>query len=367
MHELDVRLLDQDADWHVPPGACMAVQVADARHVACEGLARLQPSEPMTVGHWHDLASVSKLVTTLTLCVLVRAGLVEWQTTLADVLGGRAGKYGSVTVDQLLRHRGGFRPWKPLYLEAGAGVAGFDPIASILADEPASAPDTETVYSDLGMQVAAAVIEELTGTPYPDAVRSVLGPEFRREVTDERAGVPSPCAASSVGDAIEREMVATGVPYAVDADGDGFAWRTEVIQGETNDCNAHHAYGSAAGHAGWFSTAEGLLSLGELLLEIAEELAEEPVNGIGRGVRVYDIEWDGCRRTLVGHPGFTGTFVGVSPAIDEQPALVVAWLSNRLHDAEPVAASRLAPVDQLWRAGLAAFDARLNSNSGGTA
>ena len=358
---LDVPLLDRQADWHVPPGACMAVQVADARHVACEGFARLHPSEPLTPGHWHDLASVSKMVTTLALCRLVRDGLLHWQTTLAEALGERAHRYATVTIDQLLRHRAGFTPWRPLYLDADG-----DPVASILASEPEAAPDTETVYSDLGLQVAGVVIEAVTELPYPAAVRSLLG-DLGGALADERTGVPSPCVASSVGDAIEREMVATGVPYPVDADDAGFAWRTEVIQGETNDGNAHHAYGTAVGHAGWFATAEGALALGSALLEVAEELAVEPVNGIGRGVRVYDIEWNGRLRTIIGHPGFTGTFLGVSPAANDEPPLVVAWLSNRLHAAEPVTAGRLAPTDKLWRHALAAFDARLNSIEGGTA
>lgn len=345
-------LLDHGADWHVPPGVCMAVREGDALHTVVEGMARLLPAEPMTAQHWHDLASVSKLVTVLTLDALVLQGRLSWETTLAEVFGERVGQFGSTTVNDVVRHRAGFVPWEPMYLRPEALR---DPVGYILAGERGP---SRTVYSDLGMQIAAAVIEAVTQQPYADAVGAVLGDRFRAAFAHERDGVPTPVAASSVGDAIEQHMVATGEPYPVDVTDDGFNWRTHVLQGETSDCNAHYVYGGATGHAGWFTDLDGALALGDLLLERGAALAGDPVGGIAQGVRVYDIEWNGRSRTLIGHPGFTGTFVGASAGFDDQPPLVVVWLSNRLHGPEPVPASRLAPVDQLWRRGLAEMNRR---------
>ena len=345
-------LLDPAADWHVPPGVCMAVREGDALHTVIEGMARLDPAEPMTAAHRHDLASVSKLVTVLTLDALVLQGRLSWETTLAEVLGERAGQFSSATLNEVVRHRAGFRPWEPMYLRPEALR---DPVGCILQGERGP---SRTVYSDLGMQVAAEVIATVVGLPYADAVGTVLGEAFVAQLAHERGGVPTPVAASSVGDAIEQHMVATGEPYPVAVTDDGFDWRTNVLQGETSDCNAHYVYGGAAGHAGWFTNLNGALALGDLLLERGSALASDPVDGIAQGVRVYEIERNGRSRTLIGHPGFTGTFVGASAGFDDEPPLVVVWLSNRLHGLEPVPASRLAPVDQLWRRGLAEMHRR---------
>lgn len=352
----DLQLLDQQAEWHVPPGACLAVREGSVESVACEGFARLEPAEALTADHWHDLASVSKLVTLLTLDRLVTAGKLQWETTLAELLPD-AGNFGTATIDQVLRHRAGFAPWAPLYLEA-ASLS--DPIGAILASEPIAQPGTQTTYSDLGMQVAARVIAEVCQLSFVDAVRQWL-PELAGLIAHEGEGVPHPVAASSLGDRIEQDMVATGVPYEVTASDEGFEWRTHVLQGETSDCNAHYVYGRATGHAGWFANAQGALAIAELLLELNDSYSANPVDGIARGIRVYDIEWNGCSRTLVGHPGFTGAFVGASPATGGQPPVTFAWLSNRLHGSVPVTATLLAPVDRMWRHGLAVFDNHLHS------
>ncbi|MFP3786476.1 hypothetical protein, partial [Burkholderia sp. SIMBA_024] len=65
-------------------------------------------------------------------------------------------------------------------------------------------------------------------------------------------------------------MVATGEPYPILTSRRHFAWREEEITGAANDGNCFHAFGGIAGHAGLFSTADDLLTLGTALAAPAQ-------------------------------------------------------------------------------------------------
>ncbi|HIY66602.1 MAG TPA: hypothetical protein H9830_10035, partial [Candidatus Agrococcus pullicola] len=152
-----------------------------------------------------------------------------------------------------------------------------------------------------------------------------------------------------------------------------FSWRESIIRGETADCNAFHAFGGVAGHAGWFGDAAGLLRVAEALAEpaLAAQLGAahgpQPSGAFrqGMGVRVYEHRWRGEQRTFVGHPGFTGTFVAAAPETPHAPRVLTVMLTNRLHGAPPPARTALAPVDDLWRRAVDAADRILHASGTG--
>lgn len=359
-------------DGHAPPAAVLAVAEGDDVHVAASGVADLERGALAGVEHAQDLASVGKVLTTLAVQVLVSRGQLTMDATLGAVLGARAGAHGDATVGALLRHRGGLRAWWPLYLEPAAAE---DPVATALALPPSCGRDVERRYSDLGMQAVGAVVEHVAAVPFAEAVRQlVLAPLGAGTITAAEPPPATPTLTGPDGDAIERTMVRTGVPYPVDADDDGFGWRTGPVRRAVADGNAFHAFRGAAGHAGWFGDVDGLLRIAAALAE-PERVGVSPGHarallvardpGQGLGVRHYPIRWRGRPRLLVGHPGFTGAFVGAVAAGGGEPELRVALLGNRLHGAPAPTSDRLIDVERLWRSALDEADTILHPTTGG--
>lgn len=348
---------------HAPPGALVAVVEGDQRIVSAAGFADLETTEPMTEQHVHDVASVSKLLTTLTLQRLFSDGEATPQDTLGRFFGPAAGAHAEVTLDELLRHRSGLREWWPLYLEPEP-----DPITTILSLDPRYPRGRERHYSDLGFQLAGDVLSRITGTAFEDAVTTLLlEPIGATSITAGAPGEGRPVVSGPAGDAIERDMVATDTPYSVGPGVKGaaeqFPWRTHLLRGEIADCNAFYSFAGCAGHAGWFSDATGLLRLAEVLalpekVGIHPETAialSTPKNSIsarqeqGQGARIYTVDWRGEQRTFLGHPGFTGTFLAAAPPTDTSPEVLTLMLTNRLHSRPTSSREQLTPVDALWR------------------
>ena len=119
-------------------------------------------------------------------------------------------------------------------------------------------------YSDLGFLLLGRIISAVTGLPLDAAVRELVTAPLGLDRTGY-GPIAAPVASSSVGDAAERRMVATGEPYPILTADRDFAWREGEITGSVNDGNSFHAAGGVSGHAGLFSTADDLLTLGAAL------------------------------------------------------------------------------------------------------
>lgn len=343
---------------HPPPGAVVALSIGDSSGAAAVGITDLATGERMTRATVHDLASVSKLLTTTALLRLVDAGAISLDTTVGELLGD--GPIADRTVRQLLEHRGGLAPWWPLYLDPAAAD---DPIGAVLARASEAAADTARVYSDLGFLVLGALVARAGGAPFADVVRrEVLGPLGLTGVTPGPTTEAAHAAASADGDAIERSMVEDGVPYPVPFGVEGFAWRTETLRGAVNDGNAFHAVGGPAGHAGWFATVDDMLTLGRALAADPGEhglwsratrdrflaVSADPAQALG--FRCYPAGVIHPTRTLWGHPGFTGTALAFAPADEVYEPLALALAANRLHGRPAPTRDRLAPTELLLSA-----------------
>ncbi|MFD5599035.1 serine hydrolase domain-containing protein [Leucobacter sp. NPDC058333] len=353
-----------------PPAAILAIAEGEHSHATAFGAAELGAAElgaePATAAHVHDLASVSKLLTVLALHVLFARGELHPTDSLGSLLGRSAATHGDATLDDTLRHRGGFAPWLPLYLLPDTA----DPLATSLAVPAANAPGTAHRYSDLGMQALGGVIARATSLPFADAVRElVLDPLSVSSITAGGAPAGRAVLAGQTGDDIEREMVRSDVPYRVDVADSGFAWRTSVLQGEIGDGNAHHVFGGAAGHAGWFGDVAGLLRLADGLahpecLGLTDDsraaLWHELDPGQGSGVRIFTADWNGRARRFIGHGGFTGGCVAASTAVDGEPALRVAILTNRLHRVPATRVRSRPTAEALWQRAMRTADHTLH-------
>jgi CubicO group peptidase (beta-lactamase class C family) len=318
---------------HRIPGATLGLVTASGeRALVSTGAAQLLPwREPLTLGHWFDLASLTKVIaTTPAILALADEGRIDLDRPLSDVIPDLrqydvAGAWERrVTFRQCLTHQTQFPAVEPIY------TYGDDPRrlrAFVLQREWRTGP---AVYSDINFILLGIAIERLTGRPL-DQLPMPPGlswkPEAALAVATERCN-----------------------------------WRERVLKGEVHDENAS-ALGGAAGHAGLFGTVDGVLDFARALLDgtgaSAAALAAmrergSPTRTCGWERRVPD--WPGgnaCSDTTIGHTGFTGTGLW----LDFDRGLAWTLLTNRVHPSRHsdsgIGALRRATGDAV----IAAFDA----------
>jgi CubicO group peptidase (beta-lactamase class C family) len=272
----------------------------------------------------YDMASVSKLFTSIVLMQQVEAGRVDLDAPVATYVPEFAanGKEG-VTVRQLLTHTGGLPAWLPLY---SAYPDRASRIQAALTAKPVSAPGTQYLYSDIGMITIGVVAERVSGR------------SLDRLVAD---GITTPLAMVDTGynpTGSQLDRAAATEFQAVPARG--------MVRGQVHDENAW-SLGGVAGHAGVFSTAADMSVLAQTLLNggsyrghrILSEGSVEAMttnqnaafagndHGVGLELnqRWYMGGLSGPR--TAGHTGYTGT----SLVLDLTSRSFAILLSNRVH------------------------------------
>jgi CubicO group peptidase (beta-lactamase class C family) len=292
----------------------------------------LPPAEriPMREDTIFDLASISKLFTTVVVLRQVEAGRVDLDAPVARYLPEfAAGGKQSVTVRMLLTHTSGLPAFLPLWSshptpEARLAAALATPLAT------GATPGGQYVYSDLGLIALGALVHRVTGQPLDVLVRTqVTGPLGMRDT-----GYNPPASAR------ERIAATEYQPYA----NRGMVW------GEVHDENAW-ALGGVAGHAGVFSTAADLAVFCQMLLNGGqyrgrrvlrsatvrdmlvnhnaglEQAYPESDRGLGLELNKHWYMGPLASPVAFGHTGFTGTSIVVDPLAHS----FVILLSNRVH------------------------------------
>ncbi|MFI6262532.1 serine hydrolase [Micromonospora sp. NPDC051006] len=285
------------------------------------------PMRPDTI---FDLASVSKLFTTIVLLQQVERGRVALDAPVARYVPEfAAGGKESVTVRMLLTHTSGLPSFTALWSRYPTPEARF---AAALATPLAAGatPGSRYVYSDLGLIALGVLVERVAGRPLAALVRDgVTGPLGMVDT------------GYNPGPELRSRIAATEYqPYA----GRGMVW------GEVHDENAW-SLGGVAGHAGVFSTAADLARLCQSLLNggeyrgrrilRAQTVREMLVNynaplesaypesdrGLGFELNKHWYMMGLSSPVTFGHTGFTGTSLVVDPLSHS----FVILLSNRVH------------------------------------
>ncbi|WP_353952222.1 GNAT family N-acetyltransferase [Knoellia sp. S7-12] len=309
---------------------------------------------PMEVDTVHDLASVTKLVTTCALMALVSQGRLDLDCPISQHVPWSG---EDPTVRQLLQHRAGLLPWQPFHHVARRSAD----VIALVPRLPRGGPvGSAFAYSDLSFITLGAVVEALTGHPLDVALSELvihplgLGLHYRPRF--DAQGDDQAVAVSALDESWEERMIATGEPYPVHVEPDPalpvVVRRPGPIRGSVHDANAFHAMGGVSGHAGLFGTVPDLVGLGRAVLDTShglwgdDEVEEFTTPGPdalqGLGFRIKPLR----HGRLAWHPGFTGTAVGVR--LDAAPAVVAMCTNRHLHDGEPV------PTDRLWERALQA-------------
>jgi D-alanyl-D-alanine carboxypeptidase len=170
------------------PGAAVAVEcgagfVEDVAGVRIQG-----QDAPIRPGDLWHIGSNTKAMTATLAARLVEDGLIRWDSTIEQVLGGADTaihpELGAVTLADLLAHHGGLKPNAGLL--TAKRLAGADADRDVVADRRAYAdhvlaepggPRGEFLYSNAGYVVAALMLETAAGRPYEALMQEqVFGP-----------------------------------------------------------------------------------------------------------------------------------------------------------------------------------------------
>jgi CubicO group peptidase (beta-lactamase class C family) len=315
-----VTLLAHDGRIVTRAATGLAVKYADGAGT------ELPPDQqiPMRTDTIFDLASVSKLFTSIVVMQQVEAGRVRLDAPIATYLPEFAenGK-GAVTVRQALTHVTGLPAFLPLWRDQP------DPASRLRAALTAklvNTPGSTYVYSDLNLIALGEVAARVTGR------------SLDRLVAD---GITRPLRMRDTGynpDPRKRPRIAATEFQVTPPRG--------MVWGEVHDENAWSMNG-VAGHAGVFSTADDLAVLAQTFLNggsyrgarilkqdsvtamITNFNPSFPANDHGLGFEL-DQRWymaglSGPR--TAGHTGYTGTSV----VIDFDSRSFAILLTNRVH------------------------------------
>ncbi|GAA2735606.1 serine hydrolase domain-containing protein [Pedococcus aerophilus] len=297
---------------------------------------------PMRDDTVFDLASVSKLFTSLAVVQLVEEGAVSLEAPVATYLPEfAAGGKEAVTIRQLLTHTSGFTSWLPLWSKYPDKASR---IKAVMDQPPTNPPGSTYLYSDLNLITLGVVVEKLRGKPLD-------------QVVAER--ITGPLGMGDTGyNPTDRTRTAATEYQTAPARG--------MVWGEVHDENAW-SLGGVAGHAGVFSTADDLAVLSQALLNggtyrghrilskksvtslITNFNDDFPGDDHGLGFelnqRWYMDALSGPR--AAGHTGYTGTSI----VIDFASRSFAILLTNRVHPSRSWGSINLARRE--WAGGLA--------------
>ncbi|GAA3025559.1 CubicO group peptidase, beta-lactamase class C family [Actinokineospora globicatena] len=279
---------------------------------------------PMRVDTIFDVASVTKLFTSIAVLGLVDDGKVDINRPVATYLPefGVNGK-ATITVKQLLTHTSGLEPFILLWRDYPDKASR---IKAVMDHAPSAPPGSVYTYSDLNLITLGVLVERLRGEPLDVVVAKRITKPLG--LTDTGYNPPTS----------KRDRIAATEYQTAPARG--------MVRGEVHDENTW-SLGGVAGHAGIFSTARDLAVLGQTILNggtyrgkrilreatvremLTNHNAAYPGNAHGLGFEL-DQRWymgglSGPR--TAGHTGFTGTSLVLDPASRS----IAILLTNRVH------------------------------------
>ncbi len=280
-----------------------------------------------------DLASLTKVYTSILLLQQVERGKVDLDAPVVDYLPGFTGAGKSaITVRMLLTHTSG--------LPVGAKISAVSGLAArraaVLATPLLSGatPGDTFRYSSTGLLVAAQLVEKVTGKGLDAALRAgITGPLGLRDTGFNPLGWLSASARSG-------RLVATDARSS-----------RGLLRGVVHD-DVTNQLGGVAGSAGVFATAADVAAVGQALLSgggglLKAGTVKAMLTNYNKGLPAIDPDRPGrpsdhglgvtlrqpwfmgrlSAASTFGHTGFTGTSLLVEP----RRKLVLVLLTNRAH------------------------------------
>ncbi|UQS27675.1 beta-lactamase family protein [Amycolatopsis thermalba] len=301
---------------------------------------------PMRADTIFDMASITKLFTSLAVMQLVEDGKVALDRPVAEYLPEFAanGKE-SVTVRQLLTHTSGLAadPRPSLW----QGYPDIPSRRKAVLDSPLkNQPGSTYLYSDINLMTLGFLVERISGQPLDAVVRDRITQPLG--MTDTTFNPP----------AEKLDRIAATEFQADPPRG--------VVRGQVHDENAW-ALGGVSGHAGIFSTAPDMAVLAQAILnggayrgarilrpETVRDMLTDynqafPGHAHGLGFELDQRFYMGALSspTTAGHTGFTGTSLVIDP-VSRSFAIL---LTNRVHPTRNWGS--INPAREKWASALA--------------
>ncbi|PYZ92807.1 serine hydrolase [Salipaludibacillus keqinensis] len=269
----------------------------------------------------YDMASITKIFTSVASLQLVEKGLIDLDEQVASYLS-EVDESNEMTIRQLLTHTSGLPAWIPIYTYPTLE----ERLQAIYETDPVNEPGTVYVYSDLNMILLGKVIEKVADTTLDNYIAEQITQPLGMKDTmfNPDASLQTRIAATEPQPYLDRGMV----------------W------GSVHDENAFSLNG-VAGHAGIFSTAEDMAIFSQAILNggtygqaqilkdetvtemLTNQITDESHLAQGLGWHLDRSWFMGAMSSpfTAGHTGFTGT----SFVIDPDRETIVIFLTNRVH------------------------------------
>jgi D-alanyl-D-alanine carboxypeptidase len=150
------------------------------------GTKRNDQPEPISLTDYFHIGSNTKGITSLLAGKLVEQGKLQWDSKLVDVVPALRGKtlpaYADITLDQLLSHRAGIRPYMAgsdyRSLPAFTGTVSERRLqfAQVILQQTPVAPDSGQLhkYSNAGYVLAALMLEQASQCSWEELVASTF-------------------------------------------------------------------------------------------------------------------------------------------------------------------------------------------------
>lgn len=157
------------------PGIAVSVMVqGEPIYRGAAGVRKAGTEAPVTVNDRFHIGSNTKSMTAVLCALLVEQGLLSWESTVGEILGGTVDpirdEYLSVTLEELLSHTAGFPPslapevWRSFFpWNSAEGENRQAMTEAALAEAPVHSPGSTFLYSNLGYVVAGRMCELVTG------------------------------------------------------------------------------------------------------------------------------------------------------------------------------------------------------------
>jgi len=200
--DLSELLVEIRAEKEVPGLVAMVILEGEVLAWGAAGVRVAGEDEPMSIHDPIHLGSCSKAMTSTLAATLVEAELLRWESTLGELLPELAGDidpaYRSVTLEELLQHRGGIaerrRPevaalhQNLAQLEGSAVETRLEILTRVLQHAPQPPSPTGYDYSNFGYMTAGMMMEAVTRKPYEELMVERLFTPLKME----SAGIGSP-------------------------------------------------------------------------------------------------------------------------------------------------------------------------------
>ncbi|WP_449355059.1 serine hydrolase domain-containing protein [Virgibacillus natechei] len=271
-----------------------------------------------------DLASITKVFTATAAMHLYEQGAFNLDDSVAEYIPefAQSGK-SDVTIRQLMTHTSGFPAWIPLYQTTDSREEAYAEVFSTALEND---PGTHYGYSDLNMITIGALIEQISGERLDQYIQTHITEPLG--MTDTMFNPP---------ESLKDRIAATEYQPQTDR---------EIVWGEVHDENAL-AMDGIAGHAGLFSTAQDLAVFAQMILNDGQydgtriletetvekmetnQLPDFPGNAHSLAWELNQDWYMGglSEPSTLGHTGFTGTSIVISPSKDA----VAILLTNKVH------------------------------------